>query len=38
MAFGAGDDGQTTPSTDNGYLVGKVKAYIATGGQPPVCP
>ncbi|MFO0568110.1 MAG: hypothetical protein U0263_20790 [Polyangiaceae bacterium] len=36
-AFGAGAGGQTTPSTDGGNLVSKVKAYSAGGGQAP-CP
>jgi hypothetical protein len=38
MAFGDGLEDQTTPSTDDGNLVSKVKAYAAAGGQPPVCP
>jgi len=38
FAFGAGASGQTTPSTDNGNLVAKVKAYGQAGGQAPVCP
>jgi hypothetical protein len=37
IAFGAGDGDQTTPSTDGGLLVSKVKAYSQAGGQPP-CP
>jgi hypothetical protein len=37
IAFGAGMGGQTTPSTDNGVLVAKVKAYAAAGGQA-LCP
>jgi hypothetical protein len=38
FAFGAGAGGQTTPSTDNGNLVAKVKAYAQAGGQAPACP
>ena len=38
MAFGSGASGQTSPSTDNGNLVAKVKAYSTGGGQPPACP
>lgn len=33
MAFGAGASTQTTPSTDGGNLVSKVKAYEQGGGQ-----
>lgn len=33
VAFGAGRDDQTDPSTDGGNLVAKVKAYAASGGQ-----
>lgn len=36
-AFGAGMGGQTTPSTDGGNLVSKVKAYASGGGQA-ACP
>jgi len=36
-AFGAGAGGQTTPSTDGGNLVSKVKAYSTAGGQS-ACP
>lgn len=36
MAFGSGATGQTTPSTDGGNLIAKVKAY-ATGGGTPLC-
>jgi hypothetical protein len=36
-AFGAGMGGQTTPSTDGGNLVTKVKAYASGGGQA-ACP
>ncbi|MGC4116658.1 MAG: hypothetical protein QM765_19230 [Myxococcales bacterium] len=32
MAFGAGMGGMTTPSTDGGNLIAKVKAYEAAGG------
>jgi hypothetical protein len=35
--FGAGDGAQTTPETDGGNLVAKVKAVAAQGGQP-ACP
>lgn len=39
IAFGAGAGGQTTPSTDNGLLVSKVKAYGALpGGGQALCP
>jgi hypothetical protein len=37
FAFGAGAGGQTTPETDNGNLVSKVKAYATAGGQK-LCP
>lgn len=37
MFFGAGEGQQTTPETDGGNLVSKVKAYAAKGGQE-VCP
>ncbi|HEY3452945.1 MAG TPA: hypothetical protein VGK67_41770 [Myxococcales bacterium] len=37
MAFGAGMGGMTTPSTDNGNLIAKVKAYSAAGGAK-LCP
>jgi hypothetical protein len=37
MAFGSGADDQTNPSTDNGQLVAKTKAYGLAGGQA-VCP
>lgn len=33
FAFGAGAGGQTTPETDNGNLVAKVRAYQQAGGQ-----
>jgi hypothetical protein len=33
MAFGSGATGQTTPSTDNGNLIAKTKAYANGGGQ-----
>jgi len=33
MAFGSGATGQTTPSTDNGNLIAKTKAYSLAGGQ-----
>jgi hypothetical protein len=35
--FGAGEGAQTTPETDGGNLVSKVKAYAAKGGQA-ACP
>jgi len=37
FAFGAGAGGQTTPESDGGNLVAKVKAYAASGGQS-LCP
>ncbi|MFN2549645.1 MAG: hypothetical protein ABR567_19655 [Myxococcales bacterium] len=37
MVFGAGEDHQTNPSTDNGNFVKRVLALTAAGGQP-VCP
>jgi len=37
FAFGAGAGGQTTPESDNGNLVSKVKAYAQAGGQK-LCP
>lgn len=37
FAFGAGADDQTNPSTDNGNLINKVKAYVGAGGTAP-CP
>jgi hypothetical protein len=37
VAFGAGMDGQTTPSSDGGYLVSRVRSYVAAGGAAP-CP
>jgi hypothetical protein len=36
-AFGAGAGDQTTPESDGGNLVAKVKAYSAAGGQA-LCP
>jgi hypothetical protein len=33
MAFGSGATGQTTPSTDNGNLIARTKAYSQAGGQ-----
>jgi hypothetical protein len=33
FAFGAGAGGQTTPESDNGNLLGKVRAYKQAGGQ-----
>jgi hypothetical protein len=32
--FGAGKSDQTLPETDGGNLVAKMKAYVASGGQP----
>jgi hypothetical protein len=37
FAFGAGAGDQTTPETDNGNLVNKLKAYAQSGGQR-LCP
>jgi hypothetical protein len=37
VLFGAGDGNQTTPETDGGNLIAKVKAYAAGGGTP-ACP
>lgn len=37
FAFGAGDGQQTTPETDGDFLVTRVQAYAAAGGQVP-CP
>ncbi|WP_257445917.1 hypothetical protein [Archangium lipolyticum] len=37
MIFGAGEQAQTNPSTDNGHLVQRVNEYFFTGGQP-ACP
>ncbi len=37
FAFGAGAGDQTLPTTDNGNLVNKAKAYLSGGGQNP-CP
>jgi hypothetical protein len=37
VAFGSGATGQTTPSTDGGNLINKMKAYVSAGGQTP-CP
>jgi hypothetical protein len=33
LAFGAGDGGQTTPETDGGNLIAKVKAYAAAADE-----
>ncbi len=33
--FGAGEDRQTTPETDDGNLLNRVQAYKQAGGQPP---
>jgi hypothetical protein len=37
LAFGAGATGQTTPETDNGHLIQRMKDYAAAGGQA-LCP
>jgi len=37
IAFGSGADGQTTPSSDGGYLVSRTTLYLA-GGATPACP
>jgi len=37
IAFGAGAEGQTSPSTDGGYLVARARTYLAGGGTP-LCP
>jgi hypothetical protein len=37
IAYGAGAGGQTTPESDNGNFVAKVKAYAQAGGQA-LCP
>ncbi|HZH18068.1 MAG TPA: hypothetical protein VE057_27195 [Archangium sp.] len=37
MVFGAGTEGQTNPSTDDGHFVRRAKAYFSKGGQP-ACP
>ncbi len=37
LFFGAGAGGQTTPESDGGNLIAKVKAYESGGGQP-ACP
>ncbi|MCE9673269.1 hypothetical protein LY474_36225 [Myxococcus stipitatus] len=34
FSFGAGEGQQTTPETDNGNLVNRVRLYDETGGQP----
>lgn len=38
FTFGAGDQRQTTPETDNGNLVSRVRAYKQAGGQVPCVP
>lgn len=38
FSFGAGEGRQTTPETDNGHLVGRVRAYAQSGGQAPCIP
>jgi hypothetical protein len=37
LAFGAGEEHQTTPETDRGMLYARTNALHAAGGQPP-CP
>lgn len=37
VAFGAGAQGMTTPSTDNGNLANRVRSHRSSGGQRP-CP
>jgi hypothetical protein len=37
MIFGAGEQMQTNPSTDNGHLLQRTNTYFLTGGQP-ACP
>ena len=37
VAYGAGAGGQTTPESDVGNFMAKVKAYVASGGQA-LCP
>lgn len=37
IAFGAGATGQTTPSTDGGYLGGRAASYLSAGGTA-ACP
>lgn len=37
IVFGAGAGGQTTPSTDGGYLAGRAASYYSAGGVP-YCP
>jgi hypothetical protein len=37
LVFGAGQDHQTTPSTDGGNLVNRTKALAEAGGTP-ICP
>jgi hypothetical protein len=36
-AFGAGNNAQTTPSTDGGNFIAKVQSYVSSGGQA-LCP
>ncbi|WP_044889781.1 hypothetical protein [Myxococcus hansupus] len=38
FSFGAGEGRQTTPETDDGHLVGRVRAYAESGGQTPCLP
>ncbi len=35
FSFGAGEGQQTTPETDDGHLVNRVRAYAGSGGQAP---
>ncbi len=37
MAFGAGEEAQTNPSTDDGHFLQRARAYFDSGGQP-ACP
>jgi hypothetical protein len=34
MAFGAGEECQTTPESDGGHLAARAKALATAGGQP----
>lgn len=38
FSFGAGEGRQTTPETDDGHLVRRVRAYKDSGGQAPCLP
>ncbi|HSP79286.1 MAG TPA: hypothetical protein VLQ93_12195, partial [Myxococcaceae bacterium] len=37
LAFGAGEEAQTNPSTDDGHFLQRARAYFDSGGQP-ACP